>query len=68
MPQLHIQYVLFEQNDGAQDGQDHAQKQWEIARAHAGTGTNRITCCAVRKCCTDNGEHQAGEKVFLTLD
>ena len=51
-----------------QDGQQDAQHQREVARPHAGAGAHVVGGGAPGKGHADDHEHEAGEKVFLTLD
>jgi hypothetical protein len=57
------------EHDGrADDAQQNAQQQGEVARAHAGAGSYAVGGGAPGKTTADDEEHEAGKEIFLTLD
>jgi hypothetical protein len=58
----------IKRDERTQHGQENTEQHGKVARAHASTRTNRVIGCTPREATTDQCEHQAGEKVFLTFD
>ena len=58
----------FNGNGTAQHGEQDAQNEREVARAHLCSTAQRVLAGAGSKAASHHREHQSGKEVFLTLD